>query len=65
MLPAFWLTVTRCSRASCRKRRQFTRTFWMSMPSESKHLARMRVTWAFLRETVAAQQELLKPKAVR
>ena len=44
---------------------QFTRTFWMSMPSESKHLARMQVTWAFLRETVAAQQELLKPKAVR
>ena len=44
---------------------QFTRTFWMSMPSESKHLARMQVSWAFLRETVAAQQELLKPKAVR
>jgi len=44
---------------------QFTRTFWMSMPSESKHLARMQVTWAYLRETVAAQQELLKPKAVR
>ena len=44
---------------------QFTRTFWMSMPSESKHLARMQVTWAFLRETVAAQQDLLKPKAVR
>lgn len=27
-----------------------TRTFWMSMPSENKQLARMQAVWAFLRE---------------
>lgn len=40
---------------------RFTRTFWMSMPAEAKHLARMQVTWAFLRETVAAQKPWLLP----
>ena len=40
---------------------RFTRTFWMSMPSEAKHLARMQVTWAFLRETAAASKPLLLP----
>lgn len=44
---------------------EFTRTFWMSMPSEAKHLARMQVTWAFLRETAAASKPLLLPGAVR
>ena len=44
---------------------QFTRTFWMSMPSESKHLARMQATWGFLRETAVAQRALLLPGAVR
>lgn len=29
---------------------RFIRTFWMLMPEELKHLARMRVTWDFLRE---------------
>ena len=56
--PRFWPTVTG-AHTRFAARGQFTRTFWMSMPSESKHLARMQVTWAFLRETVAAQQELL------
>ena len=40
---------------------RFTRTFWMSMPEENKHVARMQATWAFLRETVAAQQVVLLP----
>ena len=44
---------------------EFTRTFWMSMPSESTHLARMQATWGFLRETAAAQRALLLPGAVR
>ncbi len=44
---------------------RFTRTFWMSMPSEAKHFARMQVTWAFLREAVAAQHGLLLPGTVR
>ena len=30
----------------------FTRTFWMSMPAEAKHLARMQAVWGFLKETV-------------
>lgn len=40
---------------------RFQRTFWMSMPVENKHVARMQATWAFLRETVVAQQNLLLP----
>ncbi|VTU26861.1 HTH-type transcriptional regulator GltR [Variovorax sp. PBL-H6] len=39
----------------------FTRTFWMSMPAESKHLARMQAVWGFLRETVEAQRTVLLP----
>lgn len=44
---------------------EFTRTFWMSMPAEAKHLARMQATWGFLRETAAAQKALLMPSAAR
>ena len=40
---------------------RFTRTFWMSMPAENKHVARMQATWAFVREAVAAQQAVLLP----
>ncbi|WP_372972558.1 LysR family transcriptional regulator [Marinobacter sp.] len=29
---------------------RFIRTFWMLMPEELRHIARMRVTWDFLRE---------------
>lgn len=39
----------------------FTRTFWISMPAESKHLARMQAVWGFLRETVEAQRSVLLP----
>jgi len=39
----------------------FTRTFWMSMPAEGKHLARLQAVWEFLRETAAAQQASLLP----
>ncbi len=44
---------------------QFTRTFWMSVPQETKHLARMQATWDFLRQTAAAQQTLLLPAATQ
>ena len=37
----------------------FTRTFWMSMPEETRHFARIRAIWAFLRETVEHQQHAL------
>jgi len=29
---------------------RFVRTFWMSMPAESKHLARTQAVWAFLKD---------------
>ncbi len=41
----------------------FTRTFWMSVAAETRHLARMQATWNFLRETVEAQRGLLMPAA--
>lgn len=40
---------------------RFTRTFWMSMPAEGKHLARMQAAWSFLREAVDGQGALLRP----
>lgn len=36
-----------------------TRTFWMSMPVEVKHLPRMQAVWQFLRETVGRLRPLL------
>jgi DNA-binding transcriptional LysR family regulator len=42
---------------------RFTRTFWMSMPAESKYLARMQAVWGFLKETVQREQALLVPGA--
>jgi DNA-binding transcriptional LysR family regulator len=42
---------------------RFTRTFWMSMPAEAKHLARMQAVWGFLKETVQREQALLVPRA--
>jgi len=38
------------------------RTFWMSMPTEIKDVARMRATWDFLRQIVIEQRELLLGK---
>ena len=37
----------------------FTRTFWMSMPAETKHLARMQTVWNFLKETAESQKAWL------
>ncbi len=37
----------------------FTRTFWMLMPIELKDIARMKVTWDFLREMAHNQQATL------
>jgi hypothetical protein len=41
----------------------FTRTFWMSMPAETKHLGRMQAVWSFVRETVEAQRSVLQGPA--
>jgi DNA-binding transcriptional LysR family regulator len=38
----------------------FTRTFWMSMPAETKHLARLQAVWGFVRETVETQRGTLQ-----
>jgi hypothetical protein len=35
----------------------------MSMPAETKHLARMQAVWEFLRETAQAQRALLLHEA--
>lgn len=40
----------------------FTRTFWMSMPAEAKHLARMQAVWGFLKETVREEGKKLMPE---
>ena len=42
---------------------RFTRSFWISMPEENRHIARMQATWDFLRATAASQQALLLPVA--
>ena len=39
----------------------FMRTFWMSVPSETRNLARMKAVWDFLRETVEAKRAILLP----
>jgi molybdate transport repressor ModE-like protein len=40
---------------------RFTRTFWMSMPAEAKHQARMQVVWGVLKEVCAEEKERLQP----
>ena len=40
---------------------EFTRTFWMSMPAESKHLARMQAVWAFLKDVGQREAASLVP----
>ena len=44
---------------------RFTRTFWMSMPAEGKHMARMQAVWGFLKETAQGSQTLLLSVASR
>ena len=61
MLPSF------CADADPRLRRvlgddvRFTRTFWMSMPAEAKHLARMQAVWSFLKEVGQGESGRLRP----
>ena len=40
---------------------RFTRTFWMSMPAEAKHLARMQAVWSFLKEVGQRESGRLQP----
>jgi len=40
---------------------RFTRTFWMSMPAEAKHLARVQAAWEFLKEVGQMEAGRLRP----
>ena len=39
----------------------FTRTFWMSMPAEAKHLARVQAVWNLLKELSLQERTRLRP----
>ncbi|WP_278534578.1 LysR family transcriptional regulator [Delftia acidovorans] len=41
----------------------FTRTFWMSMPSDARQVQRIEAVWGFLREAVQGMGELLSPRS--
>ncbi|SDI47127.1 LysR family transcriptional regulator [Variovorax sp. OV700] len=59
VLPAFVAERDPTLRPVLEGQANFTRTFWMSMPVETKHLVRMQAVWSFLRETAEAQREVL------
>jgi DNA-binding transcriptional LysR family regulator len=61
VLPAFIAERDKSLRRVLPDEANFTRTFWMSVPAETRHLARMKATWDFLREIVEAQRALLLP----
>lgn len=63
VLPAFVAGRDPTLRAVLPAQASFTRTFWMSMPEETRHVARLQAAWAFVRETVAAQRDALLPPA--
>ncbi len=44
---------------------EFTRTFWMSMPAEAKHLARVQAVWGLLKEVGQREAAVLVPGAAR
>ncbi|MBS0340755.1 MAG: LysR family transcriptional regulator [Proteobacteria bacterium] len=61
VLPAFIAEQDPRLRRVLQGEANFTRTFWMSVPSETRNLARMKAVWDFLRETVEAQRAILLP----
>lgn len=61
VLPAFIAERDKSLRRVLPDEANFTRTFWMSVPAETRHLARMKAVWDFLRETVEAQRAVLLP----
>jgi DNA-binding transcriptional LysR family regulator len=63
VLPAFIAARDPSLRRVLPHHANFTRTFWMSVPAETRHLARMQAAWDFLRQTVEAQRALLLPEA--
>ena len=63
VLPAFVVAGDSVLSPVLAEQARFKRTFWISMPEENRHVARMQATWGFLRETAVAQQRLLLPPA--
>ena len=61
VLPAFIAERDKSLQRVLPREANFTRTFWMSVPAETRHLARMKAVWDFLRATVEAQRPLLLP----
>ncbi|MBB3175788.1 LysR family transcriptional regulator [Variovorax sp. Sphag1AA] len=61
VLPAFIAERDKSLRRVLPGEANFIRTFWMSVPAETRHLARMKVVWDFLKETVEAQRDILLP----
>lgn len=61
VLPAFIADRDKSLKPLLPAQARFTRSFWMSMPVETKHLARMRAVWDFLRTTAEARQAALNP----
>ncbi|MDM0068107.1 LysR family transcriptional regulator [Variovorax sp. J31P207] len=61
VLPAFIAERDKSLRRVLPAEANFTRTFWMSVPAETRHLARMKAVWDFLRATVEAQRDVLLP----
>lgn len=59
VLPAFIAEPDENLEAILPTQANFTRTFWMSMPEETKHFVRMRAIWEFLRRTVADRKHTL------
>ncbi|SFL86208.1 LysR family transcriptional regulator [Variovorax sp. OV329] len=61
VLPAFIAEQDKSLRRVLPREANFTRTFWMSVPAETRSLVRMKAVWDFLRETVEAQRAILLP----
>ncbi|MBV8619747.1 MAG: LysR family transcriptional regulator, partial [Curvibacter sp.] len=61
VLPAFVAARDPALQAVLPQQARFTRTFWMSMPAEAKHQARMQAVWGFVRETVQGLQDWINP----
>jgi len=59
VLPAFVAEPDKTLKSILPAQANFTRTFWMSMPEETKNFTRIRAIWDFLRETVVSQQHAL------
>lgn len=61
VLPAFIAEHDKSLRRVLPDEANFIRTFWMSVPAETRHLARVKAVWDFLKETVEGQRALLLP----